>query len=120
MRRKVRVSHHGPPESSESRLKCFFLNAKKNSLTAHSLHPKILGTTKCELSKHINHDRLIPERSPTCHMSFRHLSGAPQHLATPSLQQERLPRYGNFISESYVTVTTEDLRVSVLPYEKRS
>jgi hypothetical protein len=41
-------------------------------------------------------------------------------LASPSLQQEHLPRYGNFISESYVTVTTEDLRVSVLPYEKRS
>jgi hypothetical protein len=52
-------------------------------------------------------------------MSFRHLL-YPARLNIWQLQQERLPRHGNFISESYVTVTTEDSKVSVLPYEKRS
>jgi hypothetical protein len=51
------------------------LNAKKNSSTAHSLHPKILGTYKCEsatVSKHLSHDRLIPE--PFSNMSHAILS----------------------------------------------
>ena len=93
----TRTSHHGPSETSASKISMLFNAAE--FINCKLVAPNFLGTTLISVdgtvSKHIHHDRLIqdlPSNTPhvTCHLSLiRHAS-----VFWQLQQEEPSPRYG--------------------------